>query len=251
MKITIEGAPLPKSRHKCGCRGGRPIVYDPQIKDQMEDVRKRMLEAWNGAWESENAEIVKEASNLTKAQSFEVGYTFLFPTNKSEATSKKNAKLWGFQSHNSKPDLDNLEKLYSDCGKGIFWQDDSQISICHSKKLYSENPRTEIEIMVKEGLKLDPNVEAVFLVFDPEKLQAFQEDLYKFLENCPALYDLRGESSLFDDRDKKDNFKTLANLLTQFAGKYASDLKKIQNIKIQDSDEQEVIKAIEEGKFNI
>lgn len=251
MKIVIEGPPVPKHRHKCACRGRHAIAYDPQIKEDMEGIKNKMISCWNQAWESGNSEIVKEASNLTKAKSFDVTYTFIFPINKSEALTHRNAKLWGFQSHNTKPDIDNLEKLYSDCAKGIFWSDDSQISICHSKKLYSEKARTEIEIMVKEDLKLSPNVEAVFLVFGPEKLQEFRDDLYKFLKDCPAIYDLKGESSLFDDREKESNFKSLASLLTEFSAKYCKDLKKIEKIKIEDCDEQDVVKEIEEGKFNI
>lgn len=250
MKIVIEGPPIAKKRHKCACRGRHAIAYDPQIKDEMEDVKLKMLRAWNAAWESGNSEMVRKASNLTKAQSFDVTYTFLFPINKSDTTAQKNAKLWGFQSHNVKPDRDNLEKLYSDCGTGILWTDDCQITFGASKKYYSENPRTEIEIMVKEDLKLSPNVEAVLLVFGPERLKEFLYDIHSsFLYIHPDKIDELLPMS--DEPDKEQHFQTLASLLTKFSAKYCNDLKKIQKIKIEDSDEQDVLKAIEEGEFNI
>lgn len=251
MKIIIEGSPIAKKRHKCACRGRHAIAYDPQIKEEMEGIRQQMLLAWQRAWESKNPEIVKEAFNLTKAESFEVTYTFLFPINKSDTEAQKNAKLWGFQTHNTKPDKDNLEKLYSDCGKGIFWSDDSQIVAGSSKKLYSNNPRTEIEIMIKQELKLNPHVEAIFLIFGPLKLQEFMQDLHKILLSFPGSYYLNGELSLFDNKEKEKHFKTLSQLLVQFSAKYVNDIKKISKINIEDSNEQEVVQAIEEGKFNI
>jgi len=250
LKIVIEGPPIAKKRHKCACRGRHAIAYDPQVGGEMETVKRQMLMAWHQAWESGDSKIVRKASNLTKAQSFDVTYTFLFPINKSDTLGQKNAKLWGFQSHNVKPDKDNLEKLYSDCGKGIFWSDDCQITIGASKKYYSENPRTEIEIMVKEDLKLGPNAESVFLVFGPERLKEFLYDIHaSFLWIHPEHID--DLLPMSEEPDKEQHFHTLAKLLTNFSAKYCNDLKKIQKIKIEDSNEQEVVQAIEEGKFNI
>ena len=249
MKIVIPGCPIPKKRHKCSCRGSHAVAYDPQIKEDMENIKKKMLKVWESAWESENPEIVKEASSLTHNQSFHVAYTFLFPINKSDSLAQKNAKLWGFQSHNTKPDKDNLEKLYSDCGKGIFWSDDSQIVCGSSKKLYSENPRTEIEIMVKQDLKLSPNVEAVFLIFGPKKLQEFLCDVHQFLFYLPEFFD--EDSVMSKGCDDEQKFKSLAKLLTDFSSKYSKEFKKFEKIKIEDSNEQEVVQAVEEGKFNI
>jgi len=147
MKIVIPGTPIAKKRHKCGCRGNKPFAYDPQLKQEMEAVKWEMLSAFDNAINSKNKEIVVEASNLTVAKSFEVTYDFLFPVKKSETKVKRMAKLAGLQPHNIKPDLDNLEKFYTDCATGIFWTDDCQITVMSSKKSYDDNPRTEMEII--------------------------------------------------------------------------------------------------------
>lgn len=59
--------------------------------------------------------------------------------------------------HTKKPDMDNLIKAafdsITDAGysktdkKGIVWKDDSIVCDLHARKLYSPNPRIEIEIM--------------------------------------------------------------------------------------------------------
>jgi Holliday junction resolvase RusA-like endonuclease len=46
-----------------------------------------------------------------------------------------------------KPDLDNLEKSVLDAINGYAWVDDNQVTELNSKKLYSLNPRVEIEIL--------------------------------------------------------------------------------------------------------
>jgi len=53
-------------------------------------------------------------------------------------------------------DLDNLDKFVMDCLNLIFYQDDSQIYSKQSIKLYSNVPRTEIEL---EGIENEPQAE--------------------------------------------------------------------------------------------
>lgn len=45
-----------------------------------------------------------------------------------------------------KPDIDNYFKAVTDAVNGIMYKDDGQIAVNISRKLYSWNPRTEIEI---------------------------------------------------------------------------------------------------------
>ena len=50
----------------------------------------------------------------------------------------------------SRPDLDNIVKAVSDGLNEVAWRDDAQICELHSWKGFSENPRTEVTIRVKE-----------------------------------------------------------------------------------------------------
>lgn len=45
-----------------------------------------------------------------------------------------------------KPDIDNYFKAVTDAVNGILYKDDGQIAVNISRKVYSFNPRTEIEI---------------------------------------------------------------------------------------------------------
>lgn len=45
-----------------------------------------------------------------------------------------------------RPDLDNYTKAVWDCSNGILFKDDGQIAVDGNQKLYSLNPRIEIEI---------------------------------------------------------------------------------------------------------
>lgn len=48
--------------------------------------------------------------------------------------------------HTKKPDLDNLAKNLKDCMTHMrFWCDDKQVSYMKCSKVYSENPRWEVE----------------------------------------------------------------------------------------------------------
>lgn len=45
-----------------------------------------------------------------------------------------------------KPDLDNYFKAVTDAAEGILYKNDGQIAVMICQKLYSLNPRTEIEV---------------------------------------------------------------------------------------------------------
>ncbi len=252
MKIVIPGVPIAKQRHRCGCRGGKPFSYDPQLESQAKSVKTLMLSSWNRAFESENKKIVMEASNLAKATSFSVTYTFLFPINKTDSSGLKNAKLWGFQQPNVKPDLDNLEKFYSDCATGILWDDDCRVTVMSSRKCYSENPRTEIEIMVKQDLKLTHNAQMVLEVFGPTTLKEFLKDVHEFMQFPSERVDemVGSNGGLY----KETALTFTAGLLADFAAKYGDRLKKIQKFKgineetVRNDDQ---LSAMECGELNI
>ena len=65
-----------------------------------------------------------------------------YGTGKNSEILKQNAPYYCTK----KKDIDNLDKHVFDCLNGLCFKDDKQIVESHSKKIYSENPRTEIRI---------------------------------------------------------------------------------------------------------
>jgi Holliday junction resolvase RusA-like endonuclease len=226
MKITIDGVPIAKTRHKCACRANKPVIYDPQIKDQMNPVQNTILASLKGLFENDDAEIRQEVVGISKANSFSVSFAFLFPPPATDSLKERNRKLWGLQPYCKKPDIDNLEKFYLDCATGIIWPDDSIVSVIRSKKCYDENPRTEMEIMVKKDLNVDVITQKVLEVLGPSKMKEFLKDVSAFWPWPPERID----EVVGSDResDKESALSAAARLLSDFATKYASDLKKIQ-----------------------
>ncbi len=53
--------------------------------------------------------------------------------------------------HIIKPDNDNLEKFVLDALNGVFWKDDCQVQVKGKFKMYSHEPRTELEIYLEGG----------------------------------------------------------------------------------------------------
>jgi len=248
MKIIIDGPPIAKERHRCGCtKQRRSFAYDPQVKGEMQGVRNEMLKAWNDSWDSEDKRIVLETSQLAKARSFEVSLTFIFPISDREALGPQNAKKWGFLDHHVKPDLDNLEKLYLDCATGIFWSDDAQVVVCHSKKEYDKNPRTEMVIMAKKQLSIHPKVRGILEVFGPDKLKEFLNDVTVF-QGAHEKFEEMVEKAVTGDKERL--LTSTACLLSEFAAKHGAELAKIRKYSGLKK-ELETIQFINNGVLNV
>ncbi|NGX57214.1 MAG: hypothetical protein K940chlam3_00098 [Chlamydiae bacterium] len=105
-------------------------------------------------WYDPRAEVKENARWYLKAQysdepirrAVKVGFTFEMPIPKSWPKWKKKEARSGELLHETKPDIDNLIKLYMDCLKKIVIRDDNQVwklSPAPVKK-YSDNPKTII-----------------------------------------------------------------------------------------------------------
>ena len=69
---------------------------------------------------------------------------WVYAWRKSE-TKKNRAKgeMWC----QTKPDCDNICKIFSDCLTRLaFWNDDAQVAVLHFEKLYADTPRIEVKI---------------------------------------------------------------------------------------------------------
>lgn len=129
MKIILPGKPIPKARPRF--RG--KFAYDSQ-KPEKYYIQMQMHQF---------VETIANGLDLPYNQRLHIDLTFhtLIPKNPSER--KRMAFIGQFPE--TKPDLDNLIKFYLDCGNHILWRDDKLIVDLHAKKIYSLEPRTEIE----------------------------------------------------------------------------------------------------------
>ncbi len=132
MAITIYGKPIAKARPRFARRGKFVMAYNGQ--------------------ETEEGRFLFEAKTQVKQclkNSVEINCFFYMPRPKNHyGTGKKNEILKETAPiyHTKKPDLDNLVKFVLDCLNGLAWYDDSQIITLIAHKVYSNVPRTCIEI---------------------------------------------------------------------------------------------------------
>jgi len=84
-----------------------------------------------------------------------VNCTFYFiPTKKQQQTKKFMKKLNSGEEiyYTKKPDRDNLDKWVLDAFNKLVFVDDNQVCEGRLAKYYSMEPRTEIEIIIPEGV---------------------------------------------------------------------------------------------------
>jgi len=125
--IVIPGQPVAKMRARIiGKRGG----FDPQHK--VKNFYRWVMKS--------------QKRNAALSAAFHVSMYFHFAPAASWSQKKKKQALSGFLKHTSSPDLDNLEKFVLDCANGILYEDDRQIVSQCSCKIYSDVPRTVLEI---------------------------------------------------------------------------------------------------------
>lgn len=224
MKITIPGPPIPKARARSFRSRGKTITYDPQ-HDKKQAVRKHLIAEWAKQYRNESEEIAKKAANFACARSYHLSICFYMPIPDSESEGQKNAKLWGIDPCNKKPDCSNMLKFYEDAANEVLYQDDSMIVSGDFKKKYDKNPRTEITIMAIEEKKLDKKAELVLKSISPDKWEAFVRDLrtlFKYIE---------GEVHDCIENNQLSSLSNSALLVKDFADTYAKDLMKIAKIK--------------------
>lgn len=130
LYLEFLGEPKALKRH----RMGKGFSYDPSKADK--EVFAIVLR--------KNAP--KEPINVP----IKVEIWFEFPRPKSHFGTGKNANTLKSNApyhHVSKPDIDNLQKFVMDALNGIYWRDDSLISIVHATKRYADTqPKTIIRI---------------------------------------------------------------------------------------------------------
>jgi Holliday junction resolvase RusA-like endonuclease len=131
MIITIPGNPISKKRPRFARRGKFVVTYNDQEGEEGKFMLL-MMEQWK---------------HPPSCDPITLNLIFYMPI--PSTTSKKLLQIMreGNFKHIKKPDLDNLIKWVKDCGNKVIWQDDSQVFRIMAEKVYSENPRTQIQIL--------------------------------------------------------------------------------------------------------
>lgn len=203
MKIIIPGIPIAKARHKLCRRGNFPAMYDPQ-ETKKKFVRQKIQAQHNDSF-------------LPDWKAYKINLIFFMPFHNETFP-------WMPSPHICKPDLDNLEKFILDCCSGILYRDDKQIVEISSKKLYSDQPRTEIEIMPLPYLEVDENVLKVMKIFDENTLKEMVKDFKELTESYSRL----------SHRNNSKDYETLLTqtsaLLIKVSRRYTEKLNKIKKM---------------------
>jgi len=133
MKLKILGVPKPQPRHRHFQRGKFKGTYDPAKGDKQSFLYL----------------VLEQAPSAPLDEPLRVDIDFFFPRPKGHYGTGKNSgvlKATAPTNHISRPDIDNLRKFVMDAMNKVFWRDDSIICEGHTRKIYSDMPRTEIEI---------------------------------------------------------------------------------------------------------
>lgn len=130
MKFYRSGKPIAKQRPRLG----KGCVYDPQSKEKAiwrTDFKTQMLAQG----------VLNPLKGAIKA---DLDFRVQIP--KSWSKKRKRTAFYA----TSRPDIDNYEKWVLDILNNIAYEDDSQIVQLTSLKTYSNNPSTEIKLILLE-----------------------------------------------------------------------------------------------------
>lgn len=221
MKIIIQHAPIPKARARTVLRGEKTITYDPQTTEKNE-VRHLFQKTMRRALFNDDPEIARDAQNLAQARLFRMDFRFYMPIAISDSEATRNAKLWGLEPCNHRPDGTNMMKFYEDAANEILYKDDSMIVCGSFSKEWSNNPRTEIDIMAIDPIKVDDKVDKILKTISPEKLKELIADAVLLSRIHPS------EMEKVCDRERKIWLTSMACVLSDFALKYSEIFRKIR-----------------------
>lgn len=127
ITLEISGAPIPFSHHQ----GFGRRAYNPKFKEK-QYCQWQIQSQFNRKAPIQGPLIVSVA--------------FHMPIPKGTSKPRTRQMLNGVMHHIKRPDVDNLQKFILDCLKTIVFEDDSQIFEIHAKKIFSETPKTIIQI---------------------------------------------------------------------------------------------------------
>ena len=131
--ITVCGKPQGKGRPRYTVRGGHAVAYTPENTRAYE---ARIKAAWQ---EQDGRNFGAAALALT--------LTAYYPVPSRARKAEREAMLSGQVPVRDKPDLDNVLKICADALNGVAYEDDRQITHINAARMYSEDPRVEIDLI--------------------------------------------------------------------------------------------------------
>lgn len=137
VEFTINGDPKAQKRHRYRRTSNRIITYDPSSKDKDALAKLMALSMPSTPFKEPVCVMLKFYMKRPKKH---------FRTGKYSNQLKPNQPT----DHTNRPDIDNLIKLFLDAGNKVLWEDDSYVVGIYAKKMYSRNPRTEVELWMPE-----------------------------------------------------------------------------------------------------
>lgn len=133
IKVIINAVPQSQPRPRITVRGKYAHAYEPK---SITEYKRLVAGKYRSAY--------KQQLPLTGALSVDV--RFYRPIQKSISKIERQRRVLGQSLPTVKPDIDNYVKAILDALNGLAFQDDSQIVVLYARKIYSDKPRTEIEI---------------------------------------------------------------------------------------------------------
>lgn len=133
IKLIINKTPQPQSRPRFTARGRYVHAYENKKITMYKRMVAATYQSYFGA--------VKPTE-----KAIAVDVVFYRPVQKSISKIERQRRLTGESLPAIKPDIDNYVKAILDALNGVAFRDDKQIISLNAKKLYSDKPRTEIEI---------------------------------------------------------------------------------------------------------
>ena len=138
VNFGIETNPIPKGRPRFRRTKTFITTYTPKKTLNFEElVRKHASEAMG-------------PTQILETPVW-VALYFKLPIPQSYSKKRSEACLKGLEKPIKRPDLDNLIKSVLDGMNGVVFKDDSQITVLHCTKVYSNVPG--VNILVKEDLE--------------------------------------------------------------------------------------------------
>ena len=130
MKFTIHATPKPKGRPRV-TRSGH--AFTPKATREYE---KLIVSEWS----------IQHGKATPIENPIAVRVMFYMPIPKATSNKARERMAAGLEVPAKKPDIDNLLKAVLDALNGKAYHDDKQIVEISAKKLYSNEPRTEVFI---------------------------------------------------------------------------------------------------------
>ena len=137
MKIILNIEPKPQSRPRFARRGNFTTTYEDKSMEE---------------WRRKCSDLIAEECLLDKLKEGTISLTATFyikpPQYISKVKRNEQRLLEESMPVGKKPDLDNYVKAIMDSisDSHLIWKDDGQVAEIKARKLYSLNPRIELEI---------------------------------------------------------------------------------------------------------